>query len=232
MTTGTRYSQSTEPIPHGPLVRLFQSRGQRSELRPKRGFLPKGPHPTACYVEEGWLSRVHDDENGGSSITATYVPGDFINLDTLVEDEPLGRLCALTPCRISTIPVPDLRSALADDPVLALNVIRHVVAEADWLREAVIAMGSLGSREKIIYYFGQMRRRQIAFGTLDRETARYSMPITQRHLAMMVGISVIHANRLTKALRESGLLTLRAKSLTLHDVNAFEKAFAELAPAI
>ena len=241
-----RYSQSAEPLPPGPLVHFFKHEGDIVELSPDRGGLPAGSpvgkasdgdapithSPMAAYVEKGWLNRVHDDECGNNAITATYIPGDIINLDTLVEAEPLGRICALNPARMRVIPVPVLREAIEADFALATAVIRRVVAEADWLREALAAMGRLDAKGRIIYYFGQMRRRQIAFGTLDRQTTRYPMPITQRHLATMVGISVIHANRLTKDLRETGLLTLRAKTITLHDIDDFEKAFAALTPPV
>ncbi|MGB3738309.1 MAG: Crp/Fnr family transcriptional regulator [Pontixanthobacter sp.] len=239
-----RFSQSAEPLPHGPLELYFENEGEIIELSPDRGGLPAGSpapdafsgnapltqSPMAAYVEKGWLNRIHDDECGHDAITATYIPGDIINLDTLVEAEPIGRICALNAARMKVIPVPMLRAAMEADFALTINVIQRLVAEADWLREALSAMGRLDAKGRIIYYFGQMRRRQIAYGTLDRQTARYPMPITQRHLATMVGISVIHANRLTKELRETGLLTLRAKTISLLDIDAFEKAFAALIP--
>ena len=225
---GQRYSQSAEPQPDGPLVRFFRQVGEKTELLPERGWLPRGVNPVACYVESGWTNRVHHDEEGRPAITATYIPGDFINLDTLCEEEPLGRICALTPSTVLCVQIPDLNEAMRKDHVLTLDLVQRIAAEADWLREALMAMARLNSRDRIIYYFGQMRRRQICFGTLDRNANHYEMPITQRHLATMVGISTIHANRLTRDLDDSGLLTLRSKSITIPDIPRFEQVFADL----
>ncbi|MGB7408442.1 MAG: Crp/Fnr family transcriptional regulator, partial [Pontixanthobacter sp.] len=142
--------------------------------------------------------------------------------------EPHGRICALTPAEVLTVPIEDLQKAMRKDEPLMLNFMQRLIAETDWLREAVMGLARLNSRDRIIYYFGQMRRRQIAFGKLDPQASSYEMPITQRHLATMVGISDIHANRLTRDLDDSGLLTLRSKTITIPDVELFEETFETL----
>lgn len=229
---GQRFSQSTVPLPDSRLIRFFREFGEPLVLPAERGFLPRGENPAACYVERGWMNRVHHGEMGEPAITATYIPGDFINLDTMCEKEPLGRISALTDSSVLTVPVADLRRKIGQDAAMLDDVLQRMVAEADWLREALMAMGRLGSRDRILYYFGQMRRRQIAFGTLERETRRYELPITQRHLATMVGISAIHANRLARELEAAELLTLRNKSIFIHDIAKFEKAFETLTLSI
>lgn len=156
---GQRYSQYTTALPESELIRFFRREGEETRVEPERGWVAKGSYPSACYVEAGWLTRVHSDDDDRSAITATYVPGDFINLDSLCEDEPLGRICALTSSKVRSVPIPALKTAMVAQPQLALDVVQRVVAETDWLREAVMAITRLDSRDKLVYYFGQIRRR-------------------------------------------------------------------------
>lgn len=135
---------------------------------------------------------------------------------------------ALTAAEVLALPVSKLRESFDSDATLAIDVIQRTIAEGDWLREAVMAISQLRSREKIVYFFGQMRRRQIAFGTLDPTMKQFPMPITQAQLAIVVGISSIHVSRLLKELREMEILTLRGRYVSMFDVTAFDRMFSDL----
>jgi CRP-like cAMP-binding protein len=49
-------------------------------------------------------------------------------------------------------------------------------------------------------------------------------PITQRDLADATGLSIVHLNRTLQELRGAGLIALRERMLTVHDLVALKAA--------
>jgi DNA-binding transcriptional regulator LsrR (DeoR family) len=58
---------------------------------------------------------------------------------------------------------------------------------------------------------------------------RYELPLKQSELADTLGLSVVHVNRILQQLRRDGLITLKRKVLSIHDVERL-KDFAEFSP--
>ena len=50
-------------------------------------------------------------------------------------------------------------------------------------------------------------------------SAGYKLPLTQQDLSEILGLSLVHANRTLRDLRQRGLATFRGQQLTIHSWN-------------
>jgi CRP-like cAMP-binding protein len=57
-------------------------------------------------------------------------------------------------------------------------------------------------------------------GLADNDTCE--LPVTQVDLGETVGLSSVHVNRTLQELRASGLITLRDRTLIIHDLDALQ----------
>ncbi len=225
---GQRFSQAdTARAPCG-LRRFFQDNGSVIDIAAGAAIGEAQLEKTVYLLAEGWITLSHLSVGGRQSVTATYMPGDIINLDTLCEDQPQGRLQSLTRARLICVTTRQLQDAIVAEPKLAFDIFQRMIADADWLREAIGAVAQLSARDALLYFVAQTRRRQIAFGMLGADRTRFALPVSQKELANIIGISTIHVSRSLKDLREMNLFTLRSRMIDVHDLSAFDNAFAKL----
>jgi CRP-like cAMP-binding protein len=57
-------------------------------------------------------------------------------------------------------------------------------------------------------------------GLIEGNTCHF--PVTQMDMADATGLSVVHLNRTLQELRASRLITLRERTLTIHDLDALK----------
>lgn len=222
-----RFSQATQKLPDSLLIKYFDENAES-----KKVFIGQAIEPSDIvnifYVVSGWLQRRHNLGTDRYAVSGTYVPGDIINLDTLCEDESLGIITALTNATVMTISTSTLRTAMLSKPQLAFDALRRSFAECDWLREAVAAHSQLRTRERIIYFIGQTRRRQIAYGTVSPIATKMDLPFSQIELAATLGVSHVHLSRQLTDLRAMALLDVRAKQVWFLNLERFDSIFANL----
>lgn len=159
-----------------------------------------------CLVVEGLVGRFGQNQEGGRQITAVHVPGDMVDLHSVVMPEAASALQALSVTTVLRVPHGALRRAARASPAIAEAFWRECVVDAAVLSEWVVNVGRRDAQARIAHLLCELACRYDAVGTSDR----FDFPFlaTQTHLADMVGLTPVHVNRTLKDLREKGAVDL------------------------
>jgi CRP-like cAMP-binding protein len=164
----------------------------------------------------------------GQAILDLYLPGDFIDLDSLFFAPPLDTVLALTPVDYWALDHLAL-NRLMREPRIALQLMRQMAEERRRLDTIAILMGKLKARERAAVLLLLLLRR-LKPASSDAATgenqARASLPLTQQQLADYLGLNMIHLNRTLGALRKSGALRFRKGTIIIKDVRELRRIAA------
>lgn len=178
---------------------------------------------TLCLITEGWVVRTRAMSDQRMSTTATYLPGDVIGLDCWAGASASDRVAALTTVRVVCRSGEDLLDDLTGDRELSRAVLRRMAADAEWLREAVCAVGRLSARERLVMFLYQTHGRMVAAGLIAARATSFPLPMTQNQLGDLIGMTSIHVNRMLAELRRDGVLRAIGGTVDIHDQRAFEQ---------
>jgi CRP/FNR family transcriptional regulator len=222
-----RYLPSDEPK-QSPRVRGELTLGQR-ELNTIFGNSPPrvlkageilgaatGSSDAICRLRAGWACQFHDFANGGRAIVDVYLPGDVLGLDAILGTRPLEEISTLSTVTIETIPAAAAMIELMASQPIALYVawlLSRRRRRADRLLAALSCLDARGRLATMMldFYTRLLRRRLIA-GSV------YNLPLTQIQIGNYLGLTVVHVNRLLRALRDARIVTLEKHCVTIHDL--------------
>jgi CRP-like cAMP-binding protein len=156
-----------------------------------------------CFVVAGLVGRFDQNANGARQITAIHIPGDMPDLHSLVQPTATSALQSLSVSTILRIPHSAVRDAIKNHPPLAETLWRDCMVDAAILAQWVVNLGRRDARSLIAHLLCEMAVRLQA----ATEAGAFSFPfhVTQAQLADATGLTVVHVNRVLRALRESGL---------------------------
>jgi CRP-like cAMP-binding protein len=186
------------------------------QVQTNRDFVRLGQHVThSCLVVAGLVGRFGQNSEGGRQITALHIPGDMIDLHSVVAPEATSALQALTVTTIMQVPHADLRAVAQRFPTIAEAFWRECVLDGAVLAEWVVNVGRRDARARTAHLLCEMACRYGAVG--NGAEANFDFPATQYHLADALGLTPIHVNRTLKSLRQERIADVRHRKVTVHD---------------
>lgn len=184
--------------------------------RAGQDIVTEGSHPKeSCLMIEGFSARAHVIEQGQRQLTAVHVPGDFVDLHSLLLKVMDHGVVALTNCVVSKVPHESLKAISAEYPHLTRMLWLSTVVDAAIHRAWIVSMGRRSSIAQVAHLLCELYLRLKAVG-LTQEYG-FDLPITQVQLGDMLGRSVVHVNRILQFLRRKELIAWRGTSLTILD---------------
>lgn len=169
----------------------------------------------------GLMTRYVDDRNGDRQVVAVHVAGDFVDLHAYPLRSLDHAIEALTAVRIGIVPHSALRSIQDTQPELARKLWFMTLLDGALLRRAVFRLGRLSAIQRVAGLFCELHLRLHAVGLAGPD--RFPLPVTQSDLASICGITNVHVNRVLRELRDSGLVSLSAPSVVVHDLPALAR---------
>lgn len=174
-------------------------RGQRSE--------------TSTYLVDGFMIRSVTDSEGGRQILGLHLPGDFVDLHAF----PLKRLdhdvSAVGEARIAMVPHRALRAILEDQPHLTRILWYSTLLDAAMHREWIFRLGRLDALGRVCHFLCETEMRLRFVGLSDGIT--FPMPLSQREIAEVCGITSVHMSRTMAALRQLDLVVFDGGSVSI-----------------
>ncbi len=215
LRNGTRLLPEDEAILAGLVgpARRIEARGD---------IVSEGSEPRALtLIVEGWACRYKQLENGRRQILSFSLPGDLCEPFGILPrfmDHSLGALTAVTIAQVSPEAV---RNAARANPRIeeALWWDLLVAVAAD--QERTVSLGRRTAAERLGHLFCELQLRLAMVGLADREG--YELPVTQVDLADLLGLSAVHVNRSLQELRGTGLISLRGRRLSVHDLEGLRR---------
>jgi CRP-like cAMP-binding protein len=170
----------------------------------------------------GWAGAARTLADGRRQILHIYLPGDVMGMSMA----QLNGWVALTD--VITADARPLAIALAaGDAAHAGLLIACALADdarLGQLLDQIVRLGRLSAHERTAHLLVELAERHQRAGLSDGR--RMNWPLTQDMLADIVGLSVVHVNRILQQLRSEGVIALRAGQMVLPNAERLALAAA------
>ncbi len=180
----------------------------------------------------GWACRYKLLEDGRRQIVGFILPGDTCDAYIYLLPETDHAIAALTPVIYAELESACFEELIRQDKSISEAMLCETLVANSIQREWSINLGRRDAFERVAHLFCELFERLRAVG-LVKDNA-FWFPVTQSDLADATGLSPVHLNRILQQLRNSGLIVLRDRTLTLHDfemlcrVGMFHPAYLHL----
>ncbi|GGD59232.1 Crp/Fnr family transcriptional regulator [Aurantiacibacter arachoides] len=164
---------------------------------------------------DGWAASAVVLENGSRQLISVNLPGDILGLPGLALCEPIDTVVALTQVEVIRIDQQHLGALFESSPRLAAIMFLISQEERSLLMERLALTGQAEAMTRLAALILRLCERS---SSLEDEVSRhFSMPLTQRELGELIGISAVHVNALVKQLRTSGIVSIKSRMMTIED---------------
>lgn len=182
----------------------------------------------ACLVTEGIVARFAQLDDGSRQTIGFHIPGDMVDLYSMMLPRAPSPLQALTHAGILKIPHHALREAAFRHPGIASALWRDCVADGHIVAQWLVNIGRRNAQGRMAHLLCEMAVRFTQIGRFANGS--FPFRVTQEQLAEALGLTSVHVNRSLKVLREDGLVRLTRSDAFILDWEGL-KAAAEFDPA-
>ncbi len=176
---------------------------------------------TFPVVLSGWAARYQILRNGARQITRLLLPGDAFYFDCSPSGTAIEEVITLSACKIVNISHGDLRRVIERFPAVGEAMRSYGCMENAVLASWVVNVGRRDALERMAHLICEAQYR---LSLVDAHQGQHMFfPLTQDDLADVLGLTPVHINRKLQQLRQDGLITLRSKQLTIHDLRTLQQ---------
>lgn len=175
-------------------------------------------HQAAYILAEGWVCSYKLLSDGTRQIVDFQIPGDFLGLRSVLLHTADHNIEPVTPVEASEVLESDLLQAFSATPRLAMAVLWAASRDEAMVVEHLVGIGRRNATERTAHFLLELSARLILVGRGTREG--FACPLSQYHLADVLGLSAVHVNRVLRELREKNLLTFQKGKVIIHDFQA------------
>ena len=175
------------------------------EIRSGADIVREHSHPLhSTLLISGFSARYSSLADGARQITELNVPGDFIDLHSLLMKQMDHGVVALTDCVVASAPHAKLIRLTERHPHLTRLLWLDTIIDAAIHRQWLVAMGRRSGLGHLAHLVCELFTRLSAVGLTEGQT--FNLPLTQTVLSDALGLSTVHVNRLIAELRREGLV--------------------------
>lgn len=168
-------------------------------------FLAEGTSsPDLFTVLSGWSFRYKTLPDGRRQILNYVFPGDFVGLQSAVLDQMKHSVEALTDVVLCMFPRERLWELHRDHPTLAFDLTWLCAREERMIDEQLLSVGRRTAMERTAYLLLHLFTRAKHLGLAEGGAVPF--PLTQKHIADTLGMSLVHTNKTLQRLRRSKAL--------------------------
>ncbi|AZO19882.1 MULTISPECIES: Crp/Fnr family transcriptional regulator [unclassified Mesorhizobium] len=179
-------------------------------------IVPIGSRPIfSTLIVDGFAARYKVLENGGRQFTALHVAGDFVDLHAFLLKTMDHGIVALSPCHVVAIEHNKLRAITEQAPHLTRLLWLNTLVDGAIHREWIVAMGRRSKTSHLAHLICELFvRLQVVKKTRDMS---FHLPLSQAELADVLGLSVVHMNRVIGTLRRMNVINWTSHLITILD---------------
>ena len=173
-----------------------------------------GSKATYCVmIESGLVSRAKSIDDGKRQIVAFHVPGDAVDLQTVLFARSDHDIRSHTQTRVCLAAHTDILALTRDYPVLANALWLDTLVDSAIFREWTVNVGQRNARERIAHLLLEMAARFEPIGLVSNDS--FDFPVTQTNLAEALGLSLVHLNKSLQSLSKAGYLVFKERRIVL-----------------
>lgn len=194
-----------------------------------QNIIRQGDRPENVHLILGGIAcRYKVLRDGSRQIMALLVPGDFCDLHVAILGAMDHGIASLSPCIVADLSRATIVDLIENYPRIAHALSWAALVDAAVLREWLVNIGQRETNQRLAHLICELRIRLQVAGIGD--AGSYQLPIIQRDLADVMGVTSVHINRTLQFLREEGLITLRSRRLNIPNVERLE-AYCDFDPS-
>ncbi len=181
------------------------------------------PCPHCCVRLAYRFRTLHD---GRRQILNVPLPGETFGLETLFGQPAQTSVQTSTAFTYFAFSAADLATAFDGLPEFRRHLFTVISAEKAPLEDWLVRLGQSDAKERIVGLLLFLYSRLQQCGLTTGQS--FVLELTQQELAGLLGLHVIHVNRVPGRLRARKLLSTSGKIVVLHDL----QGLAELTPPL
>jgi len=190
--------------------------GLPAQIETNRDFVRLGERVShASFVVAGLVGRFGQNRDGARQITAIHIPGDMIDLHSVVAPDACSALQALSVATILRVPHAALRDVARRFPAIAEAFWRECVVDAAVLAEWVVNVGRRDAITRLAHLLCEIACRAERNG--EKVGFVVPFPATQTHMADMTGLTSVHVNRTLRTLSKENAAEVRGRMIHILD---------------
>jgi CRP-like cAMP-binding protein len=203
--------------------------GAINEIKRDHVALPAGAeiirtgdeNPDIYTLYSGWAFRFQTLPDGRRQILNFLLPGDLVGLQAAMFDAAQHGIEALTDVQLCLLPRRKVWGLFGEMPGLAFDVAWLGSHEESHVDGNLTSAGRRTATERTAALIVMLYKRAKALGLVAGET--FAFPLTQQHIADVLGLSLVHTNKTLARLRRLGMFTRANGSMTLTNPRVLER---------
>jgi CRP-like cAMP-binding protein len=190
-------------------------------FEPREDIIREGDQPEHLnLVLSGWACRYKVLENGRRQVIAFFLPGDLCDLNVFLLSQMDHSIGSITSVVVSEISREGFEELMLAHPRVTQALWWESLVNTATQREWAVNLGQRDAMERIAHLFCELFVRLRTAGASGGNNCE--MPLTQLELGDATGLSSVHVNRTLQELRNSGLIVLKGRTLTIPDFDALK----------
>lgn len=176
----------------------------------------------STFLVSGFMCRYMDGADGQRQLVSVQTPGDFVDL----QGYPLQRLdhdiATIGECQVAYVPHERLTELVERLPHLGRVLWFSTLLDAAMHREWIFRLGRLDAVGRVAHMLCETYARLDAVGLVHDRT--FTWPLTQQDLGEACGLTSVHVNRTLRVLRETGMVEVQDRTVSVHDFERLASA--------
>jgi CRP-like cAMP-binding protein len=194
---------------------------EQRQIRKRADIVVQGyKYRKLCFINSGMAIRYKLLHNGKRQILGVLLPGDIIGFPASFYERANFSIAAITDMGIQGCSFEAFMQASCKRPLLAMALLWLAVEETATYADHIIDTGRRAPFERVAHFFLELHSRLKAVG--HATTTTFELPLSQEEIGDVLGLSAPHINRVLRRLREDGLVTIDAHTVTLNDMEALQ----------
>ena len=181
----------------------------------------------STFLVSGFCARYSMTLGGDRQFTEVNVPGDFIDLHSLLMKQMDHGIMALSECVVAPAQHSDLRRLTEQHPHLTRMLWLETVIDGAIHRQWLVAMGRQNAASRLAHLICELYLRLEA--AAQAQAHRFTVPLKQTDLGDILGLTPVHVNRVMMELRHQGLIEWKGAQVAILDWDRLV-SFAEFDP--
>jgi CRP-like cAMP-binding protein len=216
-----RRSGAFKPISDVELAFINEMKRDHLRCPPGAEIIAAGHDQAELYtLYSGWAFRFKMLPDGRRQILNVILPGDLIGLQGAMFEAAAYGVEALTEVEICVLPRRKVWSLFQNMPELSFDMTWLGAREESHVDENLTSVGRRSAAESIAALIIQLYKRLEALGMVVEGAMPF--PLTQQHIADLLGLSLVHTNKSLAKLRRLGMFSQTNGMLLLTNPRAME----------
>ena len=192
-------------------------------------IVSEGSRPSySTLLTDGLAARYKVTREGTRQITALHIPGDFVDLHAFLMKTLDHSIVALSPCTVFLADHGQLKKITEDAPHLARLLWLDTLVTGSIHRSWIVAMGRRSKSSHLAHILCELYVRLQVVDLVEDKS--FHFPLSQGEMADVMGLSLVHMNRVIQTLRREKVIAWANQRITVLDWDRL-KEIAEFDPA-